>query len=70
MGFWFGRSTPTRENVSNPQIEATDATVSAKVGKRGGVYISPQQITELPEVKEMRRLAESIVKRDLLAVRK
>lgn len=34
------------------------------------VYISSQQISELPEVKEMRRLAAAIVKQDLATVRK
>ncbi|MCW2475225.1 MULTISPECIES: hypothetical protein [unclassified Symbiopectobacterium] len=69
MGIWFSRK-KTSNNCSDPQANSTDVTASAQVDKRGGVYISSQQISELPEVKEMRRLAATIVKQDLATVRK
>lgn len=69
MGFWFARN-KTRDNAPSPQASSADVTASAQVDKRGGVYISSQQISELPEVKEMRRLAAAIVQQDLATVRK
>ncbi|MCW7263042.1 hypothetical protein [Escherichia coli] len=69
MGFWFAR-TKTRDNAPSPQEKNAEVPASAQVNKRGGVYISSQQISELPEVKEMRRLAAAIVKQDLATVRK
>ncbi|EHJ4142254.1 hypothetical protein KJI00_000862 [Escherichia coli] len=69
MGFWFAR-TKTRDNAPSHQAKNAEVPASAQVNKRGGVYISSQQISELPEVKEMRRLAAAIVKQDLATVRK
>ena len=69
MGFWFAR-TKTRDNAPSPQAKNAEVPASAQVNKRGGVYISSQQISELPEVKEMRRLAAAIVKQDLATVMK
>ncbi|HHC4746754.1 TPA: hypothetical protein ACN6Z4_004675 [Escherichia albertii] len=69
MGFWSAR-TKTRDNALSPQAKNAEVPASAQVNKRGGVYISSQQISELPEVKEMRRLAAAIVKQDLATVRK
>ncbi|EPT4859969.1 hypothetical protein NMV77_00665 [Escherichia coli] len=69
MGFWFAR-TKTRDNAPSPKAKNAEVPASAQVNKRGGVYISSQQISELPEVKEMRRLAAAIVKQDLATVRK
>lgn len=69
MGFWFARN-KTRDNAPSPQTKRADVSSSAQVDKRGGVYISSQQISDLPEVKEMRRLAAAIVKQDLATIRK
>ncbi|MBE8541623.1 hypothetical protein RCT70_21460 [Escherichia marmotae] len=69
MGFWSAR-TKTRDNALSPLAKNAEVPASAQVNKRGGVYISSQQISELPEVKEMRRLAAAIVKQDLATVRK
>lgn len=69
MGNWLAR-TISRANHSNPQNDGANVMASAKVDKRGGVYISSQHISELPEVKEMRRLAAAIVEQDLAIVRK